>query len=427
MGKMRFRKVGQYHNVPCNRKTGRVSTDSTMRVYYAQAVYGQEEIDAVLDVLKNRPLALMNGPSVRDFERRVAALFGKKHGLMVNSGSSANTLAVASLNLPPGSEVITPALTFATTVAPLVQQGLVPTFVDVEVDTFNIDATQAERIIGPQTRAMMVPNLIGNLPDWSALRAIADRHGLRVIEDSADTLGSLYKGRPTADLSDIVTTSFYASHVVTCAGFGGMICVDDDELARRATLMRGWGRSSSLVGESENIDDRFGMKIDGIAYDSKFVFEGIGYNFLPSEIAATFGLVQLDRLQEYTRRRTHNFKILYDFFREYEHWLMLPRQQTDTQTPWLAFPLVVRDEAPFTRRDVQVYFESRDVQTRTVFTGNILRQPGFRGIRRREGPDGYPNADCVMRGGFLLGCHQGLTDDAVAYLCDCFREFAQRH
>jgi CDP-6-deoxy-D-xylo-4-hexulose-3-dehydrase len=274
---------------------------------------------------------------------------------------------------------------------------------------------------------MMVPNLIGNLPDWNALCDIANRRGLRVIEDSADTLGSLYKGQPTGRLSDIATTSFYASHVVTCAGFGGMVCVDDVALARRATLLRGWGRSSSLVGESESIDDRFGVEVDGIAYDSKFVFEGIGYNFLPSEIAAAFGLVQLDRLQEYTKRRIHHFKILHDFFRTYEHWFILPRQQTDTYTPWLAFPLVVRDKAPFARRDVQVHFESRGVQTRTVFTGNILRQPGFRNIPRRENPKGYPNADRVMRGGFLLGCHQGLTDGAVTYLCDCFREFAQRH
>ncbi len=398
-----------------------------MRVFYAQAVYGEEEIDAVADVLRNQSLALMSGPSVKRFERRVAALFAKRHGLMVNSGSSANMLAVAALDLPKGSEVVTPALTFSTTVAPLVQQGLIPAFVDVEPDTFNIDADAVESMIGPKTKAMMVPNLIGNLPDWPALRAIADKHGLKVIEDSADTLGSLVGGEPSGRFSDISTTSFYASHVVTAGGFGGMVSTSDDALARRATLLRGWGRSSSLIGESESIEDRFGIEVDGIPYDSKFVFEGIGYNFLPSEISAAFGLVQLDRLPDYTERRIRNFERLRAFFENYAHWFHLPRQQADTRTPWLALPLVVNDSAPFSRRDLQIGMEKAGVQTRTVFTGNILRQPGFKNVPRRENEMGYPNADRVMRGGILLGCHQGMGEDAVDYVCETFRAFAEKH
>ncbi len=397
------------------------------RVLYAQAVYGPDEIDAVVDVLRNRPLTLMTGPSVAEFERRVATLFGKRYGLMVNSGSSANTLAIAALELPAGSEVITPALTFSTTVAPLLQQGLVPAFVDVESDTFNIDASQIEQMIGPKTRALMVPNLIGNLPDWPALRALADRHRLKVIEDSADTIGYLLRGAPLGAMSDVATTSFYASHVVTCAGFGGMVMFGDEALCRRATLFRGWGRSSSLSKESEAVEDRFGVTVDGIPYDSKFVFEGIGYNFLPSELAAAFGLVQLDRLDGYIETRVRNFATLREFFRGYEKWFMLPRQCAETRTAWLAFPLIVRDEAPFTRRDVQVHLEGRGIQTRTVFTGNILRQPGFRGIARRENPQGYPNADRVMRGGLLIGCHQGLDDAAIEYIRESFREFARKY
>lgn len=391
-----------------------------MRVFYAQAVFGQEEIDAVVDVLKNRGLALMDGPSVGNFEERVAKLFGKRHGLMVNSGSSAVTIAVAALDLPAGSEVITPALTFATTVAPLVQQSLVPAFVDVEPDTYNIDAAKVEAMIGPKTRALLVPNLIGNLPDWSALRAIANRHKLAVIEDSADTIGSTYKGKPTGSLTDISTTSFYASHVMTCAGFGGMVSFNNEEHARRGRLLRGWGRSSSLVQDSESIENRFSTTIDGIEYDSKFVFEGVGYNFLPSEIAAAFGLVQLDRLPDYAERRVKNYERLRAFFAAYDEWFVLPRQNKDARTPWLAVPLIVKDEAPFSRRDLQVHFESAGVQTRTVFTGNILRQPGFRGIERRESKDGYPNADRVMRGGILLGCHQGMTSEQIDYVCETF-------
>ena len=395
------------------------------RVFYAQAVYGREEIDAVVNVLENQSLALMTGPSVTQFEARVAALFGKAYGLMVNSGSSANLLAIAALGLSPGNEVITPALTFSTTVAPLVQHGLVPVFVDVEADTYNIDAGLVEAMIGPKTRAMMIPNLIGNLPEWASLREIADRHGLKVIEDSADTIGSKYRGEPTGSLSDIATTSFYASHIVTCGGFGGAVCINDPELERRARLLRGWGRSSSILGESEATEDRFNMSISGIDYDAKFVFESPGYNFLPSEMAAAFGLVQLNRLENYANQRVRNFAALTAFFHEYENWFILPRQTDQTYTPWLAVPLVVRDNAPFTRRQLQVYFEDQGIQTRTVFTGNILRQPGFSDIDCRISDAGYPNADQVMRGGFLLGCHQGMGTDETEIIESAFKSFVE--
>ncbi|MBL6928775.1 MAG: DegT/DnrJ/EryC1/StrS family aminotransferase [Rhodospirillales bacterium] len=398
-----------------------------MRVFYAQAVYGDEEIEAVTQVLKNKSLTLMDGPSVRTFEARVAETFGKRFGLMVNSGSSANALAVASLGLQDGDEVITPALTFSTTVAPLIQQGLVPVFVDAEPDSYVIDPDQIERMVGPKTRAMMIPNLIGNLAHWGALKEIADRHGLKTIEDSADTIGSLYKGQPTGNLSDIATTSFFASHVMTGAGFGGMVCYNDEETYRKAKQLRGWGRSSSLVGESEAIEDRFNIRIDGVEYDSKFVFGDVGYNFMPSEISAAFGLVQLDRLSDYGARRERNFKSLCDFFADYEEWFVLPRQQPETRTYWLAVPLIVRSDAPFSRRELQVYFESNDIQTRTVFTGNILRQPGFANIEHRADPAGYPNADRVMEGGILLGCHQGMDQRQVEYMFDVFKSFAQRY
>jgi len=398
-----------------------------MRVFYAQAVYGEEEIEAVTKVLRENSLALMDGGKVKEFEQRVAEIFGKTHGLMVNSGSSANTLAVASFDLDPGDEVITPALTFATTVAPLVQQGLVPAFVDVEPDTYCIDVDKIEAMITPKTRLMMIPNLIGNLPDWSALKSLADKHGIRTIEDSADTIGSTFKGAPTGSLSDVSTTSFYASHIMTGAGFGGMVTFNDENFYKRAKLLRGWGRSSSLSDESENVEDRFDVMVDGIDYDAKFVFGDIGFNFLPSEISAAFGLVQMDRLPEFTMRREHNFQVLTDFFKDYENWFMLPRQQVDTRTPWLAVPLIVRDDAPFTRRQLQIHFEKNGVQTRTVFTGNILRQPGFANISHKADPSGYPNADKVMAGGILLGCHQGMDDTQSGYIRDVFRTFAEQH
>ena len=404
--------------------TNTVPPAAAMRVPYGQTVHGEEEIAAVVAVLRS---STQMGPHVRDMERRVADLFAKKHGVMVNSGSSANYLAVELLGLPPGAEVITPVLTFATTVAPLVKHGLVPAFVDVEPDTFNIDVSRIEAEITPRTKAMMIPSLIGNMPDWDRIAQIARAHGLLVVEDSADTLGGTLRGTSTGTRSDISTTSFYGSHVINCAGNGGMLCVNRDDWNESARLLRSWGRSSSLFVESEAIENRFNVEVGGIPYDAKFVFDRLGYNLEPSEMGAAFGLVQLDRLDANITTRERHFAKQLAFFSEYEEWFMLPRQMAGSRTGWLAFPLIVREDAPFGRRDLQIHLERQGIQTRTVFTGNILRQPGFADIERRESKDGYPNADRVMRGGMLLACHHGLSDRQLDYIHEQFRAFAARY
>lgn len=395
-----------------------------MRVPYGQTVHGEEEIEAVVHVLRT---STQMGPHVRRFEESVAALFAKRHGIMVNSGSSANYLAVELLGLPAGAEVVTPALTFATTVAPLVQAGLIPSFVDVEESTFNIDADLIEAAITPKTRALMVPSLIGNLPDWDRIADMARSRDLLIIEDSADTLGATLGGRSTGTLSDISTTSFYGSHVINCAGNGGMLCVNNDTWNEEARLRRSWGRSSSLFVDSEDIEARFAVDVGGIPYDAKFVFTRLGYNLEPSEIGAAFGLVQLSRLNGNIAARQKNFAAQLAFFFAFEEWFILPRQMPGGATGWLAFPLIIRDDAPFKRRDLQTYFERADIQTRTIFTGNILRQPGFAGIARKESPDGYPNADRVMRGGMLIACHHGLNDAQIDYVHETFSQFAARY
>lgn len=391
-----------------------------IRVPYGRTVHGEPEIEAVTRVLRG---STQMGAQVRGFQAAVAARFAKAHGVMVNSGSSANYLAVELLGLPEGAEVITPALTFATTVAPLVKNRLVPVFVDVEPDTFNIDAGRIEAAIGPKTRAIMAPSLIGNLPDWQAIWDIARRHNLYVIEDSADTLGATLRGESTGRWSHISTTSFYGSHVINCAGNGGMLCLNDDGWLREALLLRSWGRDSSLFSDSESIENRFNVELDGIPYDAKFVFSRIGYNLEPSEVGAAFGLVQLDRLEANIDIRRARFAAQTAFFGQYADWFTLPREIGGARTGWLAFPVIVRDSAPFLRRDLQIFLERRGIQTRTVFTGNILRQPGFRDIARREMPGGYPNADAVMRGGMLLACHHGLAEADLAYVHDQVREF----
>lgn len=395
-----------------------------MRVNYGQTVHGEEEIAAVVEVLRT---STQMGRNVRAMQERVAKLFEKRHGIMVNSGSSANYLAVELLNLPPGSEVITPALTFATTVGPIVRHKLVPAFVDAAEATYNIDVNQIEAMIGPKTRAMMIPSLIGNLPDWSRIRQIADAHGLKVVEDSADTLGATLNGQSTGVHSHISTTSFYGSHVINAAGNGGMLCVNDDELARRALLLRSWGRTSSLFVESENIENRFNIDLDGFSYDAKFVFEELGYNLEPSEMGAAFGLVQLDKLEANITARERNFQRQREFFSSYEHWFVLPKQLQQARTGWLAFPLTLRPDAPFSRRDMQLHMERNDVQTRPVFTGNVLRQPAMKNVEMRKSTEGYKVADQVMRGGVLLACHHGLNDAQIDYMHDVFRSFAAKY
>ncbi|WBU56443.1 DegT/DnrJ/EryC1/StrS family aminotransferase [Paracoccus sediminicola] len=393
-----------------------------MRVNYGQTVHGEEEIEAVVNVLRS---STQMGKHVREMQSRVAALFDKSHGIMVNSGSSANFIAVALLDLPKGSEVITPALTFATTVAPIVQHGLIPAFVDADEGTYNADVSQIESMIGPKTRAIMIPSLIGNLPDWTRIAEIARKNNLKVIEDSADTLGATIGGTSTGVNSDISTTSFYGSHVINGAGNGGMLCVNDDDLARRALLLRSWGRTSSLFQEgSEAIENRFNVELDGISYDAKFLFEELGYNLEPSEVSAAFGLVQLDKLDRNITAREENFAQHLAFFKEYEDWFILPKQLPESRTGWLAFPLTIRDSAPFSRRDMQIFLEKREIQTRPVFTGNILRQPAMRNIELRSRDGGYPVADAVMRGGILLACHHGLDQAQIDFMHESFRSFA---
>ena len=241
--------------------------DQKIRIPYALSVYDQKEISAVSDVLKNHKSIL--GKNTLNFEAKVSKLFQKKYGIMVNSGSSANLITVELLNLPKGSEVITPALTFSTTVAPILQKGLKPVFIDVELGTYVINPSLVDTFLTKNTKAFIVPSLIGSVPNLPLLHNIAKKENIKLVEDSCDTIGATINGRSTGAYSDISTTSFYGSHIITAAGGGGMVCVNDEQLNKRARVLRGWGRSSA-INETENIKDRYNMRIDNFPYDSKF-------------------------------------------------------------------------------------------------------------------------------------------------------------
>lgn len=394
-----------------------------LHVPYGCTVHGEEEIKAVEKVLRT---STQMGPHVREFEAKVADTFEKPYGIMVNSGSSALYLATEILDLPEGSEVITPALTFATTVGCLVKNKLVPAFVDVTEGTYCINSNNIERMINERTRAVCIPNLIGNICQWEQIAALCEKYNLKIIEDSADTLGGTLNGKSSGHWSDISITSFYGSHVINGAGNGGMLCVKDKKLDKKARLLRSWGRSSSLFVESESIENRFNVEVDGSAYDAKFVFEAIGYQLEPSEISAAFALEQLKKLENNILAREKWFNKQLNFFSQYKEWFILPQQTEGSRTGWLAFPLTIRDDAPFKRRDMQIFLEKRNIQTRVAFTGNIIRQPGFKSINMVKDPEGYPVADHVMRGGVLLACHHGLTDEMMVHVHDSFDLFASQ-
>ena len=396
------------------------------KIYYGKAVYDNKEINAVISVLRNNSLTLIDGKKVKLLEKTVSKIFGKKFGLMVNSGSSANLLALSSFDFKKGSEIITPNLTFSTTVAPIYQLGLVPHFIGVEKNKFVADPMQIEKCINKKTVALMIPNLLGNIADWKKINKIAKKYKLKVIEDSADTIGYSVDGKNAGKYSDISTNSFYASHIINGAGTGGIACFNDKKLYQRAKLLRGWGRSSATFNESESPNKRFNVKISGISYDAKYIFSDLGYNFLPSEISAAFALEQIKKLKNNISIRNKNFEYLNNFFKEYEGYFNFAEQYKGVKTPWLAFPLVIKKNKLFTRKDMQIYFEKNNIQTRTIFTGNILRQPVMKNRFHKKHPKCDSVANDVMENGILLGCHQGMIKKELDYICKTFKKFINR-
>ena len=396
------------------------------KVYYGKAVYNSKEINAVLRVLKNESLSLIDGKNVKILEKKVSNLFGKKYGLMVNSGSSANLLALASFNFKKGSEIITPNLTFSTTVAPIYQLGLIPHFVGVEENKFVTEVSQITKCINSKTVAIMIPNLLGNIADWKSINKIAKKYNLKVIEDSADTIGYKVNGKNTGKFSDITTNSFYASHIINGAGSGGIACFNNYSLYQKAKLLRGWGRSSATFNESESINKRFNVKIAGIEYDGKYIFSELGYNFLPSEISAAFALEQLKKLNENIKIRNRNFDYLKKFFYNFSNYFKLPEQYEGVKTPWLAFPLVIKKNKLFNRKQMEIFLEKKNIQTRTIFTGNILKQPVMKNKYYKKHKRSETISNDVMKNGILIGCHQGMKKNELQYICEIFLKFLKQ-
>lgn len=375
----------------------------TKKIWYAPnkfESYGEEEIKAVEECLRDGWLAGFGDRTI-SFEKRVSDLFGKKHGLFVNSGSSAILLGLCGLDLPKGSEVVTPACGFATTVAPLVQIGLTPVFCDVGINTYVPTVEHLQKVVTPHTKCLLIPNLIGNVPDWKAIREAFP--GLILFEDSADTITNTH-------CTDISTASFYSSHVITAGGCGGMVMFNDETLLKRALMFRDWGRIGDNI---EDTSERFNHSVDGIPYDWKFLYGVPGYHLKACEMNAAFGLAQLDKLDDFLKKRRDIINRYFDNLKDTKYYTL----PDDSMTPnWLAFPLQCPD-----RLEVVKYLEENNIQTRVTFSGNITRHPAF-----REFKQDFENADYIMRDGFLVGAHHGMTIDDVDRVCELLQSFENK-
>ena len=385
-----------------------------MKISYGKNVYGKEEINAVLKQLKK---TTQMSKSVDSFEKKISKFFSKKYGLMVNSGSSALTLASNVLNFTKGDEVITPCLNFGTAVSAIILSGATPVLVDIDIETLQINVSQISKKISKKTKAILIPNLIGNIPNWPEIYKIAKKNKLKIIEDSADTLGATINQKSTGFYSDISITSFYGSHIISCAGNGGMFLTNDKKLYEKAKVLRSWGRMSTLIKDSENINKRLNIKLKGVNYDKKFVFSEIGYNFEPSEIGASFGLVQLKKFRKFQKIRNNNFNLHLKFFKKLKKYFIVPKIEKNVKTNFLAFPIIIKNNNIFNRKKLQIYLEKNNIQTRPIFSGNILRHPAFKQIINRKNKlSSFKNADYVMKNGILIGCHQGLSKKDINFI-----------
>jgi CDP-6-deoxy-D-xylo-4-hexulose-3-dehydrase len=374
------------------------------KIWYApnkKEAYGDAEINAVVDCLNDGWLSGF-GPRTIEFENKVSELFGKKYGLFVNSGSSAILLGLNALNLEPGSEVITPACTFSTTLAPIIQCGLKPVFCDVQIGTYVPSPEQVCEKITEKTKIILLPNLIGSKPDWSEIRKRTN--GIILFEDSADTI-------TLTPETDISITSFYSSHLITACGSGGMVMFNDEKLLKRATMFRDWGR---IGDNSEDVKTRFEFNIDGIPYDYKFLYGAVGYNLKSSEVNAAFGLVQVSRIEEIREKRKTVFNKYLENLKELSDKLVMPINTFNSD--WLAIPFMTPS-----RLALLTFLEENNIQTRVCFAGNVTRHPAY-----REYLEVFPNADRIMAEGFLLGAHHGMTIEDVDYVCSKIKEFFQK-
>jgi CDP-4-dehydro-6-deoxyglucose reductase, E1 len=399
-------------------------------VRYAGRVFGEEEMRYLVD--SSLDFYLTASRFTEEFEAGVADYLGLSDALFVNSGSSANLVALTTLTSPklgerrlkPGDEVITVAAGFPSTVAPIVQNGLVPVFVDVRLGDYNADPAELREAVSPRTRAIMLAHTLGVPFDLDTVTELVDKHDLWLIEDNCDALGSRFRDRLTGTFGHLATSSFYPAHHIT-TGEGGMVVTDDDELARIAQSIRDWGRDCYCAGgENNTCGKRFAQQFGSLpyGYDHKYVYSHLGYNLKATDMQAAIGCAQLARLDGFIAARKHNHSRLLEALRAYEDRLILPVAPPNTDPSWFCFVITVRDDAGFSRQDLTGFLEANRIETRTLFSGNLLRHPAFKDIEQRV-VGNLANTDAIAERTFFVGVYPGIDAARLDYMIGAFDRF----
>ncbi len=368
------------------------------------------------------------------FEHRMAQWLGVKYGCFVNSGSSANLIAVAALTsmklqekrLKPGDEVITVAAGFPSTVNPIVQNGLIPVFVDVDLGTYNANIEAIKQAVSPKTRAIMIAHTLGNPFDLGAIKELCEKHDFWLIEDNCDALGATFNGKKTGTFGHIATCSFYPAHHITTAE-GGMVFTSNSRLYKIIESIRDWGRDCWCeTGKDNTCQKRFCWQLGELpyGYDHKYIYSEMGYNLKATDIQAALGLAQFAKLDSFIEKRRENFNTLYEGLKKFEEYFILPSWQTEANPSWFGFLLTVKESSPFTRDEIVQHLQDKKIGTRFLFAGNILRQPYFvdREIEYRVVGE-LKNAETIVKNTFWIGVYPGLTGEMLEYIIKMFEEF----
>lgn len=418
-------------------KSGEPFVPGQSRVNYAGRVFDEREMVNLMDA--SLEFWLTNGRFSAQFEKGLANFLGLRFALLVNSGSSANLLAFMALTSPTlkdrqikrGDEVITVAAGFPTTVAPMIQYGAVPVFVDVDLPTFNVDVSQLEKAVSPKTKAVMMAHTLGNPFNVKAVKAFCDQHNLWLIEDNCDALGSKYDGRYTGTFGDIGTSSFYPPHHMTM-GEGGAVYTNNGQLKKILLSVRDWGRDCWCEsGKDNTCGIRFEHQLGKLpfGYDHKYIYSHFGYNLKPTDLQAAIGCVQLEKLEGFTQKRRENFRTLYEGLKDLEDYFILPQATPGSEPSWFGFLLTLKDKTGFTRNQIVEFLEQNHIQTRNLFAGNLTLHPCFDTLE--EGKDyriagELKNTNKIMNDSFWLGVYPGMKAEALRYVIKTIKEVVRK-
>jgi CDP-6-deoxy-D-xylo-4-hexulose-3-dehydrase len=403
------------------------------RVNYAGRFFDEREIISLVDSALD--FWLTAGRFEKDFKEKLAKFLGVKHVITVNSGSSANLLAISALTSPKlgnkmlkeGDEIITTAATFPTTIAPIVQNRFIPVFIDIELGNYNADIKLVEEAISEKTKAIFLAHTLGIPFEIDKMVDLCKKHNLFLIEDNCDALGSKYKDKYTGKFGDISTLSFYPAHHIT-TGEGGAVITNNDELKKIIQSFRDWGRDCWCEpGQDNTCGKRFSQQFATMpfGYDHKYIFSHLGYNLKMTDMQAAIGVAQLEKLLHFKKRRKENFEKLNTIFKEYEDFFVLPKTPKQADPSPFGFVLTVKDKTPFSRKEIVDYLEKNLIQTRMLFAGNITRQPCMEGIKSRLGSE-LKNTDKIMNDTFWLGVYPGMTEDMIQYISKKIKDFFKK-